>query len=77
MKREKAAELFERQSKVLEAIARQFPRDSSEYLVVRQASLALFFSMTKYPEKFRESLDKSKQDLTDAEKLSLREMGLL
>jgi hypothetical protein len=68
--------LFEEDSKILEAIARQYGEASPEYATLKRAGIALWYALTEGHEKFKDYLEKFEGDLTPAQRLHLKEMGI-
>ena len=68
--------LFEDDSKILKAIAKQYGDASPEYATLKRAGIALWYALTEGREKFEDYLNKFEGDLTPAQKVHLKEMGI-
>ena len=67
---------YEQKAQVLEQIANQYPEDSNEVAVLKEAALALCFGLTKKYEEFQEYLAELNRPLTEQEEKHLRDLGL-
>ena len=74
MNPKKRMELFEHDSKVLEAIAKQYDEGSIEYLAIKHAAIALFYVLAEDHQKFAEYWTKG--DLTLEQRAHLIAMGI-
>jgi hypothetical protein len=68
--------LFEEDSKILETIATRYGEASPEYATLKRAGIALWYALTEGHERFKDYLEKFEGDLTPAQRLHLREMGI-
>ena len=73
--RERSA-LYERQARVLERIAKQYPEDSTEVAALKQAAFALCFGLTQRYEEFTKYLGEMNRPMTEDDEQYLKKLGL-
>jgi hypothetical protein len=69
-------QIFEEDSKILEAIAAHYDEGSREHTALVHAALALLYVMTTGKQKFMEHIVAPESGLTADQKRSLMEMGV-
>lgn len=67
---------YERDSEVLERIAKQYPDDSAEVAVLKQAAYALLFALTESHDEFTRYLAKMNRPMTEEDEKYLKKLGL-
>jgi hypothetical protein len=68
--------LYERQARVLERIAKQYPEDSTEGAALKQAAFALCFALTQRHEEFTKYLERMNRPMTEEDEQYLKKLGL-
>lgn len=68
--------LLEEESAILERIAKEYPRESNEYLALRRAAEALSFALMRQFDNFVAFLEQMKQPLNREEELFLKRLNL-
>jgi hypothetical protein len=69
-------QVFEEDSKILEAIASQYGADSKEYAALTHAAMALLYVLTDGNEKFMEHVSAPESGLTPDQRAHLIGMGI-
>ncbi|MGB6484818.1 MAG: hypothetical protein WBE86_15135 [Candidatus Acidiferrales bacterium] len=69
-------QVFEEDSRILEAIANQYGEDSKEYAALKCAAIALWYVLAEDHEKFREYIAKFEGELTPEQRAHLLSMGI-
>jgi hypothetical protein len=69
-------QVFEEDSKILEAIAARYDEDSREHAALTHATLALLYVLTTGKQKFMEHVVAPESGLTAEQRKSLIEMGI-
>ena len=68
---------YEAESEILEAVANSYARGSREYSAVRLAAFALLYAVTEHSHEFSAFVQRyANDDLTDAQRMHLVELGL-
>jgi hypothetical protein len=73
--KEKSA-LYERQARVLERIAKQYPEDSTEVAALKEAAFALCFALTQRYEEFTKYLAEMNRPMREKDEEYLKKLGL-
>lgn len=69
--------LYERQAAILEAVAKKYNEGSPEYVAIRQAAIALWYSLSQPNDDFMVYLDKwNNGELAPEEIARLNAMGI-
>ena len=76
MKPKGGVALFERQSAILERIAKKYPESSAEYGAIRQAAIALFYALTGQSGDFLSFQERWDSELSAEQEAHLRSMGV-
>jgi len=67
---------LEKQTRILQELAANYPDGSQQYSALENAAFALTFSISEQYESFTKFIETSKEDLSDEQKESLRNLGL-
>ena len=68
--------LYERQARVLERIAKQYPEDSVEVSALKESAFALCFALTQRYEEFTKYLADMNRPMTEEDEKYLKKLGL-
>jgi FixJ family two-component response regulator len=69
-------QIFEEDSKILEAIAQRYSADSKEYAALTHAAMALLYVLTERNEKFMEHVVANEAGLGPEQRAHLRSLGI-
>lgn len=72
----RGVQIFEEDSKILEAIAKQYGTDSKEYAALTHATMALLYVLTERNEQFMEHIVANEAGLTPEQRAHLSSLGI-